>query len=840
VTSTLPSWLATRSESELAGILARRPDTLSPDPPDDLDELAERLHHTFSIGDVLAGLPLPCVELLEVVLAFGTGGISRADLAATLHRGDGDPALSALLAACEMWAVAWEVDDLVWVPGALRSLLPEPLGLAAPATELLAPRGVEDLTRRASALGLRAGRRKADILATLGGFYEDPDAILALVASAPDGAQALLHTAAWDGPVLRERRGDEPAGEDLDWLIEHGLALGDWHRTVVPREVVLALRGTGWHPALTPYPPEIAARTVGTEVVDDDATAAANAALDQVTAVLEACGAAPVAMRRLGGVGVREIRRLARTTGLDEAGVRLWLEIGYALGLLDQDGAELLPTAAYDGWAADRPGRRLADVARCWRNLATWPVPDSAGDAGTALSYDDRGLLATQLRHELLDAAAALAPGDAVADTADLQRVLRWHRPLICRAVGEAGPITDALWAEAARLGLTGRGGLSSLGRALVAGPERLAEVAEQVAHAGTDRAILQADLTVVVPGVPTADLARLLDSVADRESRGAAGVWRCSAESVRRALDGGATATGLVHALRQASTDGTVPQALEYLVTDVARRHGALRLRPAGCVLRCDDTGLLAEVAATRTLAGLRLSAIAPGVLVSARTLEQTLAALRQAGYAPVTEGVDGVPVLERRPARRAASGTDTAAARVTPPRARRAADPVDAAAPTRRHGADGESLAAIATRLLAAAHAERATGDDEGVADVPGPRTPEGSSGDGPGRARTGSAGGPRPAGDPATAVIHIPTLRSVQRAATRLTPAEQRLLAQAIDNELPVRIAYLSRDDDYTERVVEPREFDGRLVVAWCRLREDERAFQLSRIIKVEPVG
>src|SRR5439155_3098344 len=109
-----------------------------------------------------------------------------------------------------------------------------------------------------------------------------------------------------------------------------------------------------------------------------------------------------------------------------------------------------------------------------------------------------------------------------------------------------------------------------------------------------------QADLTAVVAGGPAADLAELLDGCADREARGAASVWRFSASSVRRALDAGSAAADLLARLRAAAGGASLPQPLAYLVTDVARRHGAVRVRAVGSVVRCADEALAAELAGT------------------------------------------------------------------------------------------------------------------------------------------------------------------------------------------------------------------------------------------------
>ncbi|EFL24896.1 conserved hypothetical protein [Streptomyces himastatinicus ATCC 53653] len=74
--------------------------------------------------------------------------------------------------------------------------------------------------------------------------------------------------------------------------------------------------------------------------------------------------------------------------------------------------------------------------------------------------------------------------------------------------------------------------------------------------------------------GTPSARLASLLGSVADRETGGTAWVWRFSAGSLRRALDTGRIpddiATGLA-----AVAARPLPQALSYLIADTARGRG-------------------------------------------------------------------------------------------------------------------------------------------------------------------------------------------------------------------------------------------------------------------------
>jgi hypothetical protein len=97
------------------------------------------------------------------------------------------------------------------------------------------------------------------------------------------------------------------------------------------------------------------------------------------------------------------------------------------------------------------------------------------------------------------------------------------------------------------------------------------------------------------------------------------------------------------------------VPQALTYLIDDVARRHGGLRAGTAGAYLRSDDETLVAEAYADRRLAPLAFRRLAPTVLVTAASPGRLLEVLRGAGYAPVREDATGAAVLSRPRARRA-----------------------------------------------------------------------------------------------------------------------------------------------------------------------------------------
>ena len=213
---------------------------------------------------------------------------------------------------------------------------------------------------------------------------------------------------------------------------------------------------------------------------------------------------------------------------------------------------------------------------------------------------------------------------------------------------------------EAEWLGVTGRGALSSAGRVLAeeGSDEELAtQMAAQLPDP-VDHILVQADLTAIAPGPLHGELAQLMRLVADVESRGGATVHRFTPGSVRRALDSGWTADEVLEALRSASRTG-MPQPLEYLVRDVARRHGQTKVGRAGSYVRSDDESVLESLLAERSLASLLLRRIAPTVLVSGADPEGLLEAMRDAGYSPVQERADGsvvVSVADPPPGRPAA----------------------------------------------------------------------------------------------------------------------------------------------------------------------------------------
>jgi hypothetical protein len=396
----------------------------------------------------------------------------------------------------------------------------------------------------------------------------------------------------------------------------------------------------------------------------------------------------------------------------------------------------------------------------------------------------------------------------------------------------DAAQLTASLWREAQLLAAVAMDALTGLGRAVVDDPESIAEAARGLLGAPTVAATFQADLTVVVPGTPDAALTDLLDGAADRESRGGASVWRFSAGSVRRALDGGHDADELAAALRAVATGGVLPQPLEYLIADAGRRHGRVRAREVACVIYGEDAALLAEIVSTRALAPLGLARLTDTVLTSATPLAETLAALRLAGYAPMGENADGTVRVERPERRRA-----------------------ERRRPVGLGGRHGETTDPPLTAEELAAEILAAPLDVVEAPATPRQRRPTDHRGSAfdealwemdPPLVSSSDLGTARPA--PASAddaedltpdEVHQVLHTLIGQQARHLSSEEVCLIADALQTEEAVTIVYDNADGERTERVIEPLNVDGHLLEAWCRLRDDERVFALARIRSVRPL-
>lgn len=688
---TLTDVLRGQSDEALAALLRARPDLIVP-VPGDVPSLAARAQSRSSVTRAIDQLDQFHLEILDALrLTRGPDGLTslEAVLAVTAAVPAGAPAeaVRAAVRRLRTHALVYDVREsavggttgedhaLQVVPTVDEVLGPYPGGLGRPGAEL----GGTDLVG-------------------------DPARLRRTLLSAPPAARAVLERLAAGPPVGTVADG---AGTDtpVAWLVNRGLLVATSETTVeLPREVgVLLRRDCGPLGALHPDPPVPSGAPVEAEGADAAGAGQAMEVVRLTAALLEALAAEPAPVLRAGGMGIRDLRRLARAAAVPEPVAALLFEAGYAAGLIgetDTGGAgnpDLRPTAGYDTWAGAPLAAQWHTLVTAW--LAMTRQPGLVGQRDTKdrvsgpLSPEVERTGAPALRRTVLQALATLPPG--IAPTADeAVALVGWYAP---RRVTGREPATRQLLAEAATLGLTGRSALTSYGRGLLAeltgppdpdddplgvhAPDTPASLTPAAARLDAllpqpvAEILVQADLTVVVPGPPEPGLAAELELVTDHESAGGASVHRVTRDSLRRGLDAGYAAEDL-HALFARRSRTAVPQALSYLIDDVARSHGGLRVGSASGYLRSDDEALVAQVYADRRLAGLGLRRLAPTVLAATAGSGRLLAGLREAGYAPVPEDASGATVLvrprtKRAPARaRAVPRDPLAAPRLSTPR--------------------------------------------------------------------------------------------------------------------------------------------------------------------------
>lgn len=679
----------------VARLLSLRPDLAEPPAPS-VGELAIRAVHPVSLSLALRSFDVPTLQVAEVLAALGRiGDGGGAEGLLGIDAGDaGGPAREALDRSLEVLrAFLFLGPDEPRLLPEIAAAWPAPLGLGPPVRTILEQLPVASLRQGMAALGVRTPKTlKAHLVEALAEALSEPAVVRAALDGATPAVAERITQAALGRPLpysylahtsaTTSTRG--AAQDPTLWAVRHLLAFQSYTGVVMPAEVALALRGPGWHVDFDHRPPPVVWVPRAAQVLDRGAAAAVGNAVRAVTALLEALGARPAQRLKSGAMGVRELRRLAKDLALGVAEVRLALAVAHDADLIAPTDDGVAPTRNADAWLRSSPTARATALLDAWAGLAHLPMLAPEGiwypHVAEHLAHVRAVLLATLIRH----------PGQAV-DPASLTTLLDWSHPVVLRGRLSAitapgvqeqagapdddpddpyddpydpyddpetgqGPdvdgrtLVDVVLAEAAWTGVVADGALTPLGAALLAQDRAgLATTLDGMLGADATTAHLQADLTAVVMGHPAAELAAVLDELADRESRSVAATWRFSPAGVRRALDAGWDADRILTRLA-GITDGPVPQPLTYLVHDVARRHGHLRGGAVLCYLRGDDPALLREVVADRRLAGLGLRLVADGVLVGERPLEETLTRLRDAGYAPVEEGADGRSVLTRR----------------------------------------------------------------------------------------------------------------------------------------------------------------------------------------------
>lgn len=604
-------YLAGLDQSALTALLGARPDVLVEPVPRGLAQLAQRLHSTsslvlalqrlnrdqFTVGQAIAVQVLDLLEparTREVVAELTGLGLAWDD--------NGAPRLPQRLV--DHWSA--EIDD-------------------RPAAAIAPNMLVEDLRRAGAALGVPVdGLRKPALVEAVVAAMTDTRRISAVIAALPERDRELLD---------QIRTGYVYGLWRPEVLVAAGLLLKCGNRTELPREVAVASLLADWDPTLSGRPTLTAPPATPIDV-RAAAQAAAESAVEAVTTLLDQATLRPIAALKKGGVGTRERTKIAAALGVEPNAVALWIDVAYEAGLLGETDAGYAPTAEYGEWRAADVNRRWSDLARAWFALDHSPTDRRVDDDREQPPPLPLMSAAGMMRRALLTESVGVSVAAVAAE-------IDWFCPAHGYPDDERDLKMAAIRRESALLGVVSSDVLTELGECLVTGrtPELLAD------RAGT--VILQSDLTAVVAGSPNAATVRLLAAAAVNETRGAAAVWRFTSASVRSALDAGWRADEVLRELA-AISDRPVPQPLEYLINDVARRHGHVRVRAVQCCVSADEA-TVTEILHTRALAKLGLRRLAPTVLSSSDSPAQVLALLRKNGFAPVAEDPDGAVLIER-----------------------------------------------------------------------------------------------------------------------------------------------------------------------------------------------
>ena len=597
--------LRARSDEAIAHLFAVRPDLLSP-VPTDLSALSARANSTPSLMRALESLNKFQLEVLTAACTLNAP-FSKAELLSISIPEAGEELL-------RLWAAGLVYKDgtKFRLPGNLPHLIgEEPAGLGPKSQKKIDFKALKDI---------------------------------------PKDSAAVLDRLTW-GPPRGQVGNIKSPGKAIEWLLEHDyLAVMDSKTVVLPREVGMHLRAgkvfKDYSPAANSF--------VGTPRKQKDVD---RAAIANISNFLRWCeelahnwSDEPPTALRSGGLGIRDLKRSAEHLGIEEDCVAFVAEVLYLGGLIviDHDD-QILPTNSFDIWMSRSFEERWSSLISLW--LETSRVSGLSGKSGekniAPLGPElDRAGIASMRKVTLKILSENLELDPAIKN---LQEIISWQMPQRFNAEYIEWTLREAEW-----LGLTGQGALSEFGIAFLNGSDDLG--VERALPKPVDHILIQADNSAIAPGPLTVELANMIGTIADIESRGGASVYRFSESSIRRGLDHGQTGEQIKDFLKKTSKT-PVPQPLEYLINDVAKRHGRLRVGMAQTYIRCEDEGLLTQILHDTKLESLRFRKLAPQVLVCDFETSDVIATLRDANYLPAAENASGIlisaPAIRRAKSR-------------------------------------------------------------------------------------------------------------------------------------------------------------------------------------------
>ncbi|MBD8021584.1 helicase-associated domain-containing protein [Brevibacterium gallinarum] len=465
-----------------------------------------------------------------------------------------------------------------------------------------------------------------------------------------------------------------------------------------------------WASATAPADPGSCTRPVAAAIAANAETAAASATVSGVLSAVDAFTSHEVSQLTSGGAGKRDMQVIARALGVSFADAVMLTELAAAAGLLGIGGTELdprwLPTTAFDTVLAAERSEVYAMLLQTWLTGAVDTTHVLAGrtergdrlqslaaSAGLHRKAAYAGFPQSQppLPHARCALLLTLADLTAAADEAGAHLAvpdalliahIQWRHPLLAAA----GTTTlTRLIEEAALLGLLctpladGRAhALTALGRMLAAHlaeamdaaravtgfditavsvPESIPARVDGILPQLQTQVVVQSDLTAIATGPLAPQIHAALTELAEVDTRGQGTVYRFTETTIADALKSGLRADDITARLREVTGQDTLPQPLEFLITETAGRLGRIQIAAARSVIVVDDEAELAAMLADSALVPAGLTRLSATVAVSNVSRERLAMLLDAAEYqtmaaAPENPAPPRAASLARRPA--------------------------------------------------------------------------------------------------------------------------------------------------------------------------------------------
>ena len=589
-------YLRSVDDAALLELFTARPDLVTPVPPD-IASLAVRACSAPSLARAIDSLNQWQFQVLEAAASLNEPFLEKSVISLTEKEAKG--ALEHLVTV----GLVYPSDDGMRLPTQLRDVIgTEPAGLGPASMAKLKLSELDD---------------------------------------APADARKVLERLVWGPP--RGSVGDiKNPGPGVNWLLEKKFLVPLDQRTVIlPREVAIALRGGKIHKERFIKQPSLSGAKRIEQQINLAAIANVSTVLRWVEELLNFWADEPADALRAGGLGVRDLKIISTHLGVDESCTAFVAELAYLASLISIDADDrILPSNKFDIWLMQTPADRWQMLASQW--LITSRVSGLVGRVEAknvaALGPELDRVNAARVRAltlELLRENQGVAP-----EWNSFKEVLSWRAP-VRRNSSLQDELAEWTLREAEWLGITGQGALSKYGAQFLVGDD-LSSINEDLPKT-VDHILIQSDNTAIAPGPLEHEISQALAMMAEIESRGGATVYRFTESTIRRALDHGKTGDEIKTFLVKTSKT-PMPQPLEYLIADVAKKHGKLRVGNTSSFIRCEDTALISQIMNDKKLEILSLRRIAPEVVICDMDATDAMRVLRECGYLPAGESANGM----------------------------------------------------------------------------------------------------------------------------------------------------------------------------------------------------